>query len=184
MEAASTPASVGMHGMADMIRADGMWRETTAEAMKNVEQVRANYIDNQKQWTDVYLSKRRALDAEHARANEEARNRNARYLEEKANHPDAPSRLDPTQVDRKIGLVDWPSALLRDTFVLYRSDIESLLAQQGREGSNSELSANILRTTRALQEELRAHIREIVPSEYLQARKFLESLAMESRPPM
>jgi hypothetical protein len=183
--AASTPESAAGHAIADMIRSEGVYNQMSTAAMINFEQARGKYIENQRQWTDVYLLKRRALDAEHARSVESARARNAKYLDDQAAHPShLPPRLFSGQLDSSTGKIAWPSALRRDVFAAPRQEMEALLASRARTGSTSELSEAIYRQTRYLHEELRQYIREIVFQEYMDARKFLDSLALEGLYPV
>ena len=103
---ATTPQSAAGMAMADMVRSQGMYNQMTSAAMINVEEARSKYIDNQRQWTEVYLMKQRALAAEHAAAKEEARARNARYLEDQAANPShLPPRLLSIQLDPSTGKI-------------------------------------------------------------------------------
>jgi len=184
--AASTPDSAYGHAEADIIRAEGNYNAMTAAAMVNLEEANAKYIQNQKQSTEVYLLKQRVLEARHAEARQNARARNARYLEYLENHPLAglPPRLASSQFDRSTGKITWPSALRRDSFAMQRNEIELLLARQSRMGSDSEVAGQIVSKTRAMHELLRSQIRQIVTQEYLEAYKFLGSLSLEGRFPI
>jgi len=170
--------------MADMVRSKGMYNQMTSASMVNVEEARSKYIENQKQWTEVYLMKQRALSAEHARAKEEARARNARYQEYQATHSDLPPRLNSSQLDPSTGKITWPAALMRDSFADKRGEIDSLLASRVHTGTTSELSSELNKKVQEMRDELRKHIREIVTQEYLQARKFLDSLSLEGSFPL
>lgn len=101
---ASTPASAAGHAMADMTRSQGMYNAMTSGAMINVEQARSQYIENQKQWTEVYMMKQRVVEAEHARQKDEARARNARLQEQQANQTSSlPARLTSYELNPSTG---------------------------------------------------------------------------------
>lgn len=181
---ASTPASAAGHAMADVVRSQGMYNAMTSAAMVNVEDARSKYIDNQKQWTEVYLMKKRVLDAEHAKQKEDARARNARLQEAQASNPSSlPPRLTSSELDPSTGKIAWPAALMRDSFAPQRKEIDDLFTSRAHTGTTSEMSETIYKSVRSLQDDLRKEIREIVPQEYMDARKFLDRLSLEGRFP-
>jgi hypothetical protein len=181
---ATTPGSAAGHAMADMVRSQGAYNAMTSAAMVNVEEARSKYIDNQRQWTEVYLMKKRALDAQHAEEKVEARARNARLQEAQANNSSSlPPRLSSSELDPSTGKITWPSALMRDSFAPQRSEIEGLFLSRAHTGTTSELSETIYKKIRSMQDDLRKQIREIVAQEYMDARKFLDRLSLEARFP-
>lgn len=182
---ASTPASAAGHAMADMTRSQGVYNALTSAAMINNEEARSKYIENQKQWTEVYMMKQRIVEAEHARQKDEARARNERNREYKASHPsDLPPRLTTSELDPATGAIAWPQALKRSSFDGLRQDIDSLFTARARTGTTSEMSDAIVKKVKALQDSLRSQIRDIVPQEYIDARKFLDRLSLEGRFPV
>lgn len=182
---ASTPASSAGHAMADMVRSQGMYNAMTSGAMINLEEARSKYIENQKQWTEVYMMKQRVVASEHAQQKESARARNAQIREMQASQPsDLPPRLTSSDLDPTTGKINWPSALMRDSFADQRNDIETLFASRAHTGSTSELSDTIYKKIRGMQDELRKHIRDIVTQEYMESRKFLDRLSLEGRFPV
>jgi hypothetical protein len=182
---ASTPASAAGHAMADMTRSQGMYNAMTSAAMTNLEKARGEYIENQKQWTDVYMMKQRIVEGEQAKRKEEARARNARWQEFQASHPsDLPPRLTSSELDPTTGRIMWPSGLMRDEFADQRRAIEGLFTSRAHTGTTSELSDAIVKQVKAMQDELRKHIRDIVTQEYMDSRKFLDRLSLEGRFPI
>jgi hypothetical protein len=180
---ASTPASAAGHAMGDMIRSQGMYNQMTTAGMINVEEARSKYIENQKQWTEVYMQRERILAAQRAQRTEDARARNAQMQEFQATHSDLPPRLPTSELDPATGKITWPSALMRDGFASNRKQIDDLFATRAHTGTMSELSSQITRSVKSLQDELRKNIREIVPQEYMDARRFLDRLSLEGRFP-
>lgn len=181
---ASTPASAAGHAMADMTRSQGMYNAMTSAAMINVEDARSKYIENQRQWTDVYMMKQRIVAAQHAEAKEEARARNAKIQEAQASQSNLPPRLSSSELDPTTGQIYWPSALMRDVFTDQRREIDALFMSRTHTGTTSELSETIYKKVRGMQDELRKHIRDIVTQEYMDARKFLDRLSLEGRYPV
>jgi len=182
---ATTPASAAGHAMADMTRSQGMYNAMTSAAMVNVEDARSKYIANQKQWTELYLMRQRVLSAQHAEQKEEARARNARMQEQQANNPSTlPPRLTSSELDPSTGKINWPAALMRDSMTSQRLAVEALFTSRAHTGTTSELSETIVRQVRAMQDELRKNIREIVTQEYMEARRFLDRLSLEGRFPV
>lgn len=182
-DAASTPASGIGHAAADVIRAEGMYNESTANAYLKFEQARRQYIDNQDRWTDAFLARQRAIAAQHDRAHEEAIARHTRYREEQIGKAKLPPRLGSAELNPNTGELAWPRALQRNTFSLDRFDIEQLLADRAKQGSTSELMEALDAKTRQMRQDLRDHIGELRTQEYLQARRFLQSLELESQFP-
>lgn len=182
-DAASTPASGIGHAAADVIRAQGMYNESTANALLRFEQARGQYLANQRQWMDMVTMRQRAITATRERSREMAKVRNARYRDEGLWKAPLPPRLTSLELNPSTGKVTWPVALQRDTFALDRNEIESLLAARSEGGSTSELMESLENRTRQMRLELRDHIRELRTQEYLQARRFLDSLALEAEFP-
>lgn len=181
---ASTPASAAGMAMADMTRSQGMYNQMTSAAMINVEQARSQYIENQKQWTEVYMMKQRIVESEKAKRKDEARARNARMQEVQASQPsDLPPRLTSSELDPTTGNINWPAALKRDDFATNRSQIENLFTSRAHTGSTSDLSSEIVKQVGAMHDELRKQIRNIGTQEYMDARKFLDRLSLEGRFP-
>lgn len=171
--------------MADMTRSQGVYNALTSAAMINAEQARSKYIENQKQWTEVYMMKQRIVDSERERRIAENRARNERARQEQASRPsDLPPRLTTSELDPATGAINWPAALERPDFITQRKDIEALFASRAHTGTTSEMSEQIVKKIRGLQDALRGKIRDIVPQEYLDARKFLDRLSLEGRFPV
>lgn len=180
---ASTPESAAGHAMGDIIRSQGMYNQMTTAGMINVEEARSKFIENQRQWTEVYMQRERILAAQRAQRTQDARARNAQMQEFQATHSDIPPRLPTSELDPLTGRITWPSALLRDGFAANRQQIDGLFATRAHAGTTSELTSQIARSVKGLQDELRKSIREIVPQEYMDARRFLDRLSLEGRFP-
>ena len=123
------------------------------------------------------MMKERVVQAEHARKLEEARTHNARIAQDQTEHPsNLPTRLNSSELDPATGKINWPTALLRDSFAAQRKEVDSLFATRAHTGTTSELTEAIYKKVRAMQDELRKHIKEIVMQDYMESRKFLDRL--------
>lgn len=183
-EAAGTPAGAALHGVADMVRAQGAYNDLTASGMVKVEQARSQYLANQRQWTDLYLMRQRAVAGQHEQARQDARARNERYRDEQVFHVALPARLSSRELNPSTGRVEWPQALRRDTFALERRGIEELLASRNDSEGVSERSEVLADRIGAMRADLRGHIRQLMTPEYLEARKFLDRLSLEATYPV
>lgn len=178
-----TAYSAEQHGIADMVRSEGEYNYLTTAGMINYEEARGKYIENSRQYLEFYQYKKRYLEGERAKEVEAARESRARYVEYRAANPDMAPRLSTSQLSLVTGEIKWPSALKRDTFFTLRQEMEALFTSKALNGTTSEISQGIYLKTKEIQAELRKHIREIVTYEFIQARKFLESLATEGTVP-
>lgn len=93
----------------------------------------------------------------------------------------APSRLSPSELDAN-GRIDWPEALQTDEYAPLRNEMDKLFALRAAEGdlAGSEQD-RLLNTADAMLAELQSHVRDVRPSDYVSARKFIEGLAYELR---
>ncbi len=180
-----TPASLEGQAMADMVRSQGMYNAMTSGAMINVEEARSKFIDNQRQWTEVYMMKQRARRELMAQQEQDRQVRQARLQEFRETRPSNPiPRLTSAQLDPSTGKVRWPTALERDAFAPLRTQLDQLFAARAHTGTTSEIATAINSNIREMQAELRKHIRDIVTNEYLEARRFLDSLLFEGQQPV
>jgi hypothetical protein len=180
-----TPASLEGQAMADMIRSQGEYNAMTSGAMINYEDARGKYIENQKQWTELYQMRQRVLREQRAQNEQDRQVRQARLQEYRETRPSNPTaRLTTAQLDPTTGKIRWPTALERDGFAPLRTDLDNLFATRAHTGTTSEVAQAISTKIREMQAELRKHIRDIVTSEYLEARRFLDSLALEGQLPL
>jgi hypothetical protein len=171
--------------MADMVRSQGQFNEATARGMVSFEEARGKYIQNEKQWTEVYQMQRRIREADRAQAVENARQVNQRYEAYLATRPsNLPPRLTASQLEPSTGRITWPLALTRDGFAPQRSRLDELFASRAHAGTTGDIADAITSEVRVLRDSLRDQIREIPTQDYMAARRFLDSLALEGRSPV
>ncbi len=177
----TTPWSAAAAGYADIVRSAGAYNLMTSEAYKNLEDARKKYIDNRLLWTQTYFEMRRIND-EYRRAGYE---RDKRSQEDFIRYAQmaAPKRFSSSQLDPITGYLAWPRLLTAAAFADLRRDLDRLFADRaGNKGAIGEENYGlILKRADQMQERLRGQIKQVPTDDYIEARRFLESLAYEAR---
>ena len=142
------------------------------------------YIENVREWNQFYNDRRDAYKARQAAESEKEKQAVQNYIATRQSQK--PPRLTSAQLDAYAGVLHWPDALLKIEFTTQRAKLENLFATRANAGSTPALADAIRFAARNLQADLRDRIREYDtnPNEYLAARKFLESLALEGEYPL
>lgn len=175
----STPAESYARGMADTMRAQGEAYQNIARGMVDYEQARSAYIQNQKQWQQTAME-REQLGLQR-RQQYYAAQRASRQRYEAMAEATPPPRLSTEQYDRATGLVKWPEVLQSPDYADARKKIEELLVLKAHTGNTSAVNQKVYEGAKALQNDLKNHIRDLPPHGYIEARKFLDYLAQEAR---
>ena len=178
---ASNPVEGARYGLADVIRASGEAAESTTRAMGNYEDARSKYIDNKMKWTETYWQRKRLGESERRKDYDAKRKSRDAYLAKKGSG--YPPRLTTSELDPSTGKIYWPQALLDDAYSEYREQLDEIFVLGAHTGSLSQHGQQIHELSRAMQDELKKHIRSLQANDYIHARKFLESLAFEPRHP-
>jgi hypothetical protein len=152
-----------------------------AKAVDDLERIRTMALDNDLKAVKSY-SDRRKMHADF-RAQHVAQRADKDDLQRRARS--TTDRATAYQVDPLRGRIFWPAVLKREEFAGARAQIDELFAQRGSRAAG--LGSNFCRQTKSLTVVLRDQLREMVdslpPSEYLAARKFLDTLALEAQMP-
>jgi hypothetical protein len=84
------------------------------------------------------------------------------------------------------GGITWPSVLRDTAYAAARGRIDDLMAQRTHQVSDpqSEINREVRELTQQMRTTLKSQISEVDPADYLAARKFLVSLAHETRQPV
>ena len=172
----STPVEGALRGQADVIRAAGEASESYTNALINYEEARSRYYDNKLKWAEIYWQRRRLNEAERQVDYDKQRARRDNY---RNNRSRTVARLNPSQLDPSTGKIYWPTALQAPEFYSYRTKLDELLLTQAH-SNHPGLSSEINRTSLAMKNELKTHIRDMTPNEYLEARKFIDGLTTEA----
>jgi len=178
---ASTPAEGYARGMGDVMRSAGMYNLATSEAAINMTEAQRREIENRQQWTDAYFAMRQAN--RNYRATERAPRPGMEQLVRYA-QADQPQRLSPSELDNVSGQIRWPRLLRADEFADSRGELEELFRQWANVGATSTEQLRAVRQqTDAMLAELQAQVRTAPPSDYLVAKRFIQSLAYQAQMP-
>ncbi len=151
-----------------------------AKAADDLEKVRAMAMDNDLKAAKAFYDRRKMYaDYQAQRAAQRGKGDLARRS--KANT----ERASVYEVDPLRGRIFWPSVLKREEFADARVQMDALFAE--RKTRQAGLGSNFCRQAKMLTSEMRDQLREMVddlsPSEYLAARKFLDTLSFEAQMP-
>ncbi len=178
----TTPYAAAENARANTIRAQGEYNQANTAAMKNYEDARSTYIDNQQKWTQVYLERKRATDAQKEKDREAALATRERAKEFMAAHPSSgPARLASSQLDPSTGRIQWPTALTAAAFEGQRKSLDALFELRAHTSTNPDLASQVGKAVSEMKDSLRKQIRDIATQDYLEARRFLDSLAVEGQ---
>jgi len=174
-----TAESSAAHGYADMMQSAGYYNLMTAEGIVEAEKARAQYIQNNREAFQSYLAgkeQRTAVDAqkhERARHSVEALNLAAKSQ--------LPQPLGPDAFNPETGKINWPKALLDSRYAEKRTEIDHLFELRNKTsgGKNSETKIQV--AANELTNILRSNIKSTSSTEYMKARKFLDSLSAAAR---
>lgn len=176
----SSTAGEGIQrGRASVVEAQGTYNLNTAQAWVAAEQARGAAYENDKIGVQNYFQKQEInrqyrMSAAGPRPTMEDMIRRAK--------DEAPDRLDRYQLDPVFGTISWPPALRGPEFADYRAEVE--LSFRDRDISNSGIGSPVQRTVArsadAMQLELKRMVTELSPIEYVQTKRFLQSLAFEA----
>jgi hypothetical protein len=177
---ASTFAEGAQRGRADIIRAAGEYNYNTAAAWLIGEHAYSKRLENAVQRTQTFFEKRRIHDHYIAetkvmRPDYEQQKRLAQWA--------APDRLAPGQLNRQLGSVAWPAVLEGPAFNLYRLQLEALFESRSAENSGlgSVNYSEVQKVAVQMRSALQSRLRQMDSTAYMQAKKFIESVAYEAR---
>lgn len=180
---ASTAAEGYQRGFADVLRSAGEANLRNSEAANNYQDARSKDLDNRLKATDTYFEMRRV--------NKSYRDsqRKPRLSNEQLHRIAAqgrPNRLDPTDLDPITGAIAWPMILQQDTYKAYRKQLETLFAKRAE--SSGVIGAQAYQAIQKSVGEALATLKENVASyggkDYIETRRFLESLGAEASYPI
>jgi hypothetical protein len=172
----STEIEGTQRGFADFIRSAGAASLLNSEATSKYEDARKKYLENRLQATQTYFDMRR-INAEARRSQRslplslEAYQRLARQQ--------APERLSVSQLDPLTGTISWPVVLQRADYQVEREELERLYRERAT-GVQYHYDGIQTATDRFL-ERLKTDVNQFEPNDFIRAKKFVESLAYETR---
>jgi hypothetical protein len=164
--------------MAGVIRAQGQANVLNSQALINYQQARSRYIDNQVKWQQAYHVMRRSAESFWEQDRQTRAAVRDRWLASRGSG--APVHLTAAELNPQSGQLKWPEALQLPAFAHSRGRIEDLMEARARSTASINTAQELHRNLKELSHELRSEIHHIPPHEYMQARKFLDSLMFES----
>jgi hypothetical protein len=165
------------HGAADVIRSEGYYNLTTAQGMVEAEKARAIYLENKKTAFQGYLAGKEQRSAINAQKRELSRH-SAEALAVAGKSDVKP--LNGEQLNPVTGKIKWPKALLDSKFSAKRNEIEKLVELQAKTSEGSKNQSKIQAATSELATMLKSNITHINSTDYMNARKFIDSLAVSA----
>ena len=178
-DCATNPIQGFDYGRARVIEARGENAELSADAALKFSEARRRQVENWKKFVATSFEVRKIYHD--ARVAERGRPlTSADYI--RMAQIGKPQRLSPSQLNRLTGELAWPAVLDDGPFASYRQVLDRLFAkraERGRLGFHDTVRAD--RTAATMTEMLRERIAEVPVAEYMAARRFLESLAYESK---
>jgi hypothetical protein len=171
---ASTLEEGAMNGMANVISAAGDYNLATSAAAVNLTEAQRNDIQNRQMNTQAYFDIRAINRASRAQAagpkpTMEQLTRIARQ--------GAPEGLQSGQFDPVSGQIAWPKTLLDEIFGLPRATVDQLFVKRAAQGDLGISDHSALRqAVESMSAQLKAHIKDVKPQDYVDARKFLQNV--------
>ena len=175
---ASTAAEGRLRGMGDLVRSAGQANLDNSAAAINYSVAQRSQIENRNEWTNTYFEMRQANKAYRA-----AERGPRASMEDMVRYAQAgkPKRLSPGELDTITGGLSWPILLSSEKFADDRSELTAAFSRRAsRSVIASEDYLKIKQTTSEMLAQLKKQIRNVPSSEYISAKRFLESLAYEA----
>ncbi len=173
-----TVESSAAHGYADVIRSEGYYNMATAEGTVYAEQARSLYIQNRKEALQAYWAGKEQRSAMNAQKRE--LNRHSAEALNLAAKSEIPQPLSKEVFNPQTGQIAWPKALLDSEYTAKRRQLEKLFEQQARTSRGPNSQTTIKAATGELLALLKGNITRTSATDYMKARKFLDSLAVSA----
>jgi len=161
--------------MATVVQAQGVYDYLSAQTAVRLAEADRIAIENHKARIETYFEIRELNKSRRSATPNADR---AQRREDAASRPAASCKRPLPVFDAETGKIAWPAALCDEAYRSGREAVESVLARRsaGTHGAK-ETREELLRTARALLEELESHITEVTPAKYVAAKQFLKTLA-------
>ncbi|MGD9648674.1 MAG: hypothetical protein AB7U73_23390 [Pirellulales bacterium] len=176
---ASTIAEGYYRGLGDLVQSWGQYNLMTSQGAIAAEQARQLALQNDALAVETYFHNRR-VNTEARRA--EAGPRLTAVQIERINQSRTPQRLAAGQLSEQ-GAIAWPAALQQPRYQGLRAQLSEMFARRSaaEPGQSVAIFRQVQAATQSLKALLRDDIANLSTSDYLAARKFLDSLAHEAR---
>ena len=163
--------------LAAMTYAQGQYNRLTAEARAIHAEAERLEIENREMAADTYFAMRQA--SQQARAAERRPRPSSSEIAERARQA-APDHLSDDQLNAHTGELSWPLLLQTDRFATSRSELQAAFIHRAAHGGlASQQGLEARQAAYAMQTELKELVRQVHPTDYIEAQQFLRSLVYE-----
>ena len=182
---AATVGESHARGLADLIRSRGEYELNSARARVTRTEARSRELDNRLKMVKTYFAMRnynreQRFGTPEQRYEQRSRNNEIRFAA--AARRGNPHELTAEQLDLLTGKINWPFALMPPQYEEYRDQLDNLFEQRAHHGGRISFQTyqQIKETTKDFLQALREDIREMEPSDYLMAKRFVSALALRA----
>ena len=174
-------------GMSSMVRAAGMATLTTSMAASNLQDAQSKYIDNQLKATKAYVERQRIVESQRElmKSQREAKRKPPPTSEQlyRMAQMGVPKSLSASQLDPVSGAIAWPVVLRDDPFKPYRASTEKFFhaAIANPESFSYDSYHHLQEAGSDCLAELKSRIKDYPPDDYIEAKKFVESLTYAAK---
>ena len=177
---ATSGSEIRNRGMASVMQAAGQRNLMNAQAVTELQEAEKKNIENQLLYTQTYFEKRKIN--EQNRQAEAAQRRSTPEDFARRAQDGASKRLTSQQLDPIYGTVSWPVLLQAGKYQETREDLDRLLRERAEKHGaiGGEAYLQIKDDTKKMTELLQDDISKVSPTDYVAAKKFLQSLAYEA----
>jgi hypothetical protein len=178
---AATAAESCARGLAAATYAQGQYNLLSAEARRTDADAYSREITNYEQRVRTYFGMRQHnREAVAAERGPRATQADLVRLAAQAK----PSRLSPSELSKE-GKITWPLLLQADEFAAFRAELQKAFAQRAVQGGiGLEDHVKVSETAKVMLDVLKMYVGGVDPTDYVAARRFIESLAYEARQPL
>ena len=162
-------------GHADVVRSYGMANLLNSQAANQIEQARRAYIENRLKATQTYFEMRR-YNEEARRAMRSTPLSLEQYV--RLAREQAPEPLTATQLDPLTGTISGPAPLRAPAYEAFRRRIERLFQDRA---TGYMVYGEIHQAVLEFQDALKQAVDALPANDYVDAKKFLDSLAWAAR---
>jgi hypothetical protein len=178
---AATAAESYARGLAAMTYARGQYNLLTAGARGLHAEAHSREIANHEQGVQAYY-RLRQYNREAVALERGPRATQADLV--RLASQDKPTRLSPTELSNA-GEISWPVLLQAEEFKVFRAELEKAFAQRAAKGAlGLSDHVKVSETTKVMLQVLQSYVGGVEPMDYISARRFIESLALEARKPL
>jgi hypothetical protein len=173
-----TAESSAAHGYADVIRSEGYYNLTTMQAMVEAEKANNLDIQNRKEAYRAYWAGKEQRSAIDAQKRESSRH-SSKALEI-AGKSNTAKPLSADVLNLETGKIVWPKVLLDSKYTAKRTELEKLFELRAKTSGGPNSQTKIQVATGELAALLKTNATTTNSTDYMKARKFLDSLAVSA----